>query len=177
MLVGIVSDTHDNVWVLRKVIEQILERGVETVVHLGDIISPFTLRAMLELLSESRVKFVGIFGNNDGDKSLLLRVARSYDYEIHEPPYKISLGGRKLLLVHGFGGREQTTDIIYSLAKQTDYDVILYGHTHYSDKKFIDNTLVLNPGELHGWVSGKRSYALLDLDNLETELVEIKLST
>jgi len=46
LLVGVVSDSHDDVASVRKVAEFLHRSGVEAVIHLGDIIAPFTLREL-----------------------------------------------------------------------------------------------------------------------------------
>jgi putative phosphoesterase len=68
MLIGIIADTHDNLVPTRKAIKLFNDRKVKYVIHAGDYTSPFTLK----LFKELKCKYVGIFGNNDGDKLLLL---------------------------------------------------------------------------------------------------------
>lgn len=67
MLIGIMSDTHDNLIFTKKAIKLFNSRKVEHVIHAGDYTSPFTLKLFREL----KCKYTGIFGNNDGDKLLL----------------------------------------------------------------------------------------------------------
>lgn len=50
MLIGIISDTHDNQDKTRKAIELFNSKGVEYVIHAGDYISPFTLKLFKELM-------------------------------------------------------------------------------------------------------------------------------
>jgi len=37
----------------------------------------------------------------------------------------------------------------------------------------IRKTLIINPGECGGWLSGKSTIALLDLKNLEAKIIEL----
>ncbi len=169
MLVGVLSDSHDNVEGVEKAIEFFNDRGVDFVFHLGDIVSPFTLR----LFSKLEPDFGVVFGNNDGDKLLLSSIAREYGFIISEPPLLLELASRKILALHGWRDPKYTIDLVDSLAKSRTYDVILYGHTHRVDVRKMGKTLVVNPGEVHGYISGKSTIAIIDLDKLEVEVVEI----
>ena len=93
MLIGIMSDTHDNVPLVKKAIEIFNEKRVGYVIHAGDYTSPFTLKLFKELQCE----YVGIFGNNDGDKLLLLERAGGH---IRNQPYIFALGDRKIVVMH-----------------------------------------------------------------------------
>ena len=69
MLVGIMSDTHDDIVQTKKAVSKFNREGVEQVLHAGDFISPF----MIDTLKELTAPLTGVFGNNDGDRSLLER--------------------------------------------------------------------------------------------------------
>jgi len=53
------------------------------------------------------------------------------------------------------------------------YDIILYGHTHVARVINRDGTLVVNPGALSGYVSGKRTFAIVDTEKMEANIVDI----
>lgn len=160
MLIGIMSDTHDNLIFVKKAIELFNNKKVEYVIHAGDFTSPFTLK----LFKELKCKYVGIFGNNDGDKLLLLERAEG---KIHNQPYIFTLNNRKIVVMH----EHQVAD---ALADSGHYDLVIYGHTHKSDIRKVKNTLVVNPGEVGTWLYGKSTVALVDLNKMEGEIVELK---
>src|SRR5262249_35268208 len=62
-LIGVLSDTHDQVHHLSRVIEYFNRLDVDVVVHCGDWVSPFTLTHYAKL----KAPLYGVFGNNDGD--------------------------------------------------------------------------------------------------------------
>jgi putative phosphoesterase len=159
MLVGIMSDTHDNLVPARKAIELFNERKVQYVIHAGDYTSPFTLK----LFKDLNCKYVGIFGNNDGDKLLLL--ARS-EGNIHYQPYIFTLNDRKIIVMHEH-------HIINALADSGHFDLIVYGHTHKPDIRKVNETLIVNPGEVGTWLYGKSTVAIADLDKMEAEVIEL----
>ncbi len=164
----IISDTHDNLAAIDDLIKCLRAGGYtyDSVVHLGDIISPFTLR---KLINELDAPMIAIFGNNDGDKSLLKSILPG----IADPPVVMELGGRKTLLLHGFKSPEMTELFVNSLANSGAYDIILYGHTHVARIVRRGSTLAVNPGTVSGYVSGKRTFAILDTDKLDTKIVDM----
>jgi putative phosphoesterase len=159
MLIGIISDTHDNQDKTRKAVELFNSKGVEYVIHAGDYTSPFTLK----LFKELNCKYAGVFGNNDGDKILLLERSEG---NIHYQPYIFTLQNRKIVVLH----EHQLVD---ALADSGHFDLIIYGHTHEPVVKKVKNTLVVNPGEAGKWLYGKSTVALADLDKMEAEIIEL----
>ena len=65
-------------------------------------------------------------------------------------------------------------DAIDALADSGHYDVIIYGHTHEIDVRH-GKTVVINPGETGGWTTGRSTVALLDLNNMDVEIVELSI--
>ena len=43
-VIGIISDTHDNIYMIDKAVEELNKRQVRLVLHAGDYISPFTVQ-------------------------------------------------------------------------------------------------------------------------------------
>jgi len=50
---------------------------------------------------------------------------------------------------------------------------VVYGHTHQTKVQRIGRTLVINPGEVCGYLTGKSTMALLNLKTHEVEIVII----
>ncbi len=159
MLIGIMSDTHDNLILVKKAIELFNDRKVGYVIHAGDYTSPFTLK----LFKELKCRYVGIFGNNDGDKLLLLERAEG---NIRNQPYIFTLNNRKIVVMHEH-------NVADALADSGHFDLVIYGHTHKPDVRKVKNTLVVNPGEVSSWLYGKSTVALADLNKMEAEIVEL----
>ena len=159
MLIGIISDTHDNQDKTRKAIELFNKKGVEYVIHAGDYTSPFTLK----LFKELNCRYVGVFGNNDGDKLLLLERSEG---NIYNQPYIFTLLNRKIVVLHEH-------HLVDALADSGHFDIIIYGHTHEAVTKKVKNTLVINPGEAGKWLYGKSTVAIADLEKMEAEIIEL----
>ncbi len=170
MIIGVVSDTHDNIAFTRYAVRMLLDRGAELFIHAGDIIAPFTLRVMWR---EGVKRLIAVYGNNCGEKLGLENTARRLGFEIHEPPLVLELGGRRILVMHGSGPAEHTIRVAEALAASGKFDVVIYGHTHKPDVRRIGNTLLLNPGEVCAYLTGKATAAILDLEKLEASIIEV----
>jgi putative phosphoesterase len=53
------------------------------------------------------------------------------------------------------------------------YDLILYGHTHRVDYRRQGKMVIVNPGEVCGWLTGSPTCALVDLDPLRVEVLTV----
>jgi putative phosphoesterase len=160
-MIGIMSDSHDNLDAIRKAIKIFNNEDLDVVIHAGDLISPFTALEFRKLDTE----LVAIYGNNDGEKEGL-KVAYK-EICILEDFKEISVEGWKFSIIHG-----SNQPIVDSLAKCGKYDVVIRGHTH---KMEILNgeTMIINPGEVCGYVSGEQTVVLLDTDDLSFEVIHL----
>jgi len=161
MKIGIISDTHENMDKIRTAVDLFNREGVGTVLHGGDIISPITAKEFSAL----KAPLIGVFGNNDGDKLFLTERFKNIG-TLHPKRWEGELDGKKFLLIH-------EPDMLEALAASGHYDVIVYGHTHRSEISRRGKTLVVNPGEGGGWITGQATAALLDTATMEARLVEI----
>ena len=160
MKVGIISDTHDHLDNLRKALEIFKQKGCEKILHAGDFVSPFVFR----VIKEFNIPLIGVFGNNDGEWIYLLKMAEGVG-EIKKGPIEIELSGRKIALMH-------EPVFIEALKKSTYFDLIVYGHTHQSELR-SEPVLTINPGECCGYLSGRATIAICDLEELKAELIEL----
>jgi putative phosphoesterase len=171
MLVGVISDSHDNIYALEKVLRRLVSGGVEAVIHLGDIISPFTVRKMKDILGN--IPVYGVLGNNDGDIYLLSKLFRDYNWNLFSGPSIISLGDRRFLIMHGYDGIKHTEKLALKLASLEDVDGVFFGHTHRVFEERVNGKLVFNPGEVCGYLTGKSTYALLDTRDLSVRVYTV----
>ncbi len=163
------SDSHDNTSKVMLAVEFFNNVGADVVFHLGDIISPFTLRILGSLEAEVYV----LYGNNDGDKVLLSKTAKEMGISISEPPLVLELSGLKVIAIHGWGSKGYTKGIVEALVSSNKYDIVLYGHTHEVEVRKLDKVLVVNPGELHGYLSGRSTIALINTEKMSVEVIEL----
>ncbi|RJP64104.1 MAG: metallophosphoesterase [Candidatus Abyssobacteria bacterium SURF_17] len=160
MLIGIISDSHDNMNMLKKAVDVFNERRVGLVLHAGDYIAPFTARELRRL----NCKLVGVFGNNDGDKLMLSKQFEGFG-QLHDGVHQIELEGKMIAITH-------YPALAETLAARGAYDVVVYGHTHKVDIR-ESKPMVINPGECGGWLEGRSTIAMLDLPAMRAELVSL----
>ena len=161
MKIGIIADTHDNLPQIRKAVEIFNREKVELVLHAGDFVSPFTFLEFNNL----NCPLKGVFGNNDGDKLYLQEKFKGIG-ELYPAPYNVNINNKNIIMLH----KEKLID---ALAESQKYKVIIYGHTHRADLRKIGKTLIINPGECGGWLTGKSTIVLLDLVNLEAKIINL----
>jgi putative phosphoesterase len=166
MLIGIISDTHENMDVIKKAVEIFNSKNVNLVVHAGDIISPITFT----YFSKLNCKMYLVFGNNDGEKKML-KEKYSQIGLIQEPPLEFEIKDEdKTLKFIVFHAPPQNLE---ELAFSNKYGYIIYGHTHKKDFRKIGNTAIINPGEAGGWLFNNKSIVLLDTKENKVEFVDI----
>lgn len=157
MLTGVIADTHDNIPMVRAAMGEFADRDVERVIHAGDFVAPFTMKALLE----PGLPLIGVFGNNDGERKGLKKLLA----DLYEPPHRFELGGRTIVLTH------DEEDVSDQMAQGAD--VVIFGHTH---EVVVEEgpPLRLNPGEAGGWLHGQTTAALLELDDMDVEIIDLQ---
>jgi len=163
MKIGIMSDTHDRLDAVEKAIDLFNREKVEHVLHAGDLVSPFVAPKFAKL----KAKLYIVWGNNDGDKEFI----RVKFGEIGITPLgnfaTLELDGKKIALLHG-----THEEIVGALLRSGTFDVVVRGHNHRAEIKKGD-TLLANPGETCGYLTGRSTVGLLDLTKLTGEIVEL----
>ncbi|MEW6189452.1 MAG: metallophosphoesterase [Actinomycetota bacterium] len=160
MRIGVMADSHENMPMIAKAVDLFNGSKVDIVLHAGDFISPITPREFKNL----RPKLIGVFGNNDGDKLLLQEKFEGIG-EIYEDYHEIELSGKRIVLMH-------QPKFLPSLMAGGKYDVIIYGHTHKVDVR-EGEPLVVNPGECGGWLTGKSTVGIVDLETMRAKIFEL----
>jgi putative phosphoesterase len=150
MKVGIISDSHDNLPLIRAAVRTFTEAAVEAIIHAGDIIAPFVAKELLA----AGLPVHAVFGNNDGERKHLPEVLEN----IRQGPRAFELGGKKFLLAH-----DRTS---VSCADLEGIDILVIGHTH-EYRVEPGPLLVINPGESGGWITGNPTVAILDTKAME----------
>jgi len=162
MRVGLMSDSHDRVPAIAEFVKQMQGAGIGMVLHAGDFCAPFSLDPFVH----AHMSMAGVFGKNDGDPSGLRTKAQgAMGLEIFESPHSFDIGGKRILLVHDLA------DMTERSIEQ--HEIVVHGHVHKQEMKTRGNTLIVNPGESCGWVHGKPSAAILDLDTLQVEFLTL----
>jgi putative phosphoesterase len=163
MIIGIISDSHDNIWNLRKAVEIIRDEHAEMIIHCGDFVAPF----MLKELEAAKVPVHGVFGNNDGDQYLLTKMSLTVleNITLHGMIGRVDAGGFNISFTH-YG------EVAEGLAASGDSKLVCYGHSHTFLEKQTGNTMLLNPGEIMG-KEGSPGFCLVDTKTSEVKRIEL----
>ena len=156
MRIGVVSDTHNQLRNVHRIVELFNAARVDRVVHTGDI----TQARTLEVFAGLAAPLVGVFGNND-EREPLRATALAAGIRLEEPPLSISWDERRLLIVHD--------PHFLSEPMLETHDVVLHGHTHRPVHERRNGALVFNPGECAGMLAGHNTVGVLELESLEVE--------
>jgi len=162
MLVGIVSDTHDRLPLVGEAVKRLNEEGVGLVLHAGDYIAPF----VIPLFKSLKAPLIGVFGNNDGEKVLLRKRFMDAGLQLRERFAEVKADGLKIALLHG-----EEEELLQSLINTESYDVIAYGHTHEAKTYRRGKTVIINPGEACGYLTGKPTIAIFDTKTLDIKII------
>lgn len=160
MRIGIVSDTHNHLKNVRRIVELFNAAKVERVIHTGDITQPKTLSAFADL----QCPLHGVFGNNDeGEKAGLLTTSADLNFNFVDPPLELCWHQRRIIVVH------DPLEFEGHLAKH--HQLALHGHTHRQRIDRQGNQLIFNPGECAGHMQGLNAIGVVNLADMTTELL------
>ena len=157
MLVGVVSDTHNNIKNIENIINIFNKEEVNLVIHTGDISKAETLR----LFSRLDCPMVGVFGNNDRFEKGLKEVCYEYNFNFQDPPLSLTLEDKKIAIFH------EPELIDRYIKEHIDVQLIIHGHTHRYREETLNDIIFFNPGESAGSLEGKNALGIINLDNLE----------
>jgi len=165
MLIGVMSDTHDNLPLIEKAVKRLNEEKVTLVLHAGDYVAPFVIPKFKPL----NAWLIGVFGNNDGDHELLRkRFSECKNCEIRGRFAEIDAHGFKIALLHG-----DETELLEALVNCQGFDAIVHGHLHAKGVQKKGKTMVIDPGEVCGYLTGKSTIALLDTVKRKARIIKI----
>ena len=164
-LIGIMADTHDHLPLIDKAVEKFNEEEVELVLHAGDYVAPFVASRLKKL----KAKFVGVFGNNDGDRELLKKRFSDADLAIRGNFAEVKVDGLRIALLHG-----SEEELLNALVSAESHDVVVYGHVHEAKAYRKGKPLVINPGEVCGYLTEKPTIAILNTETLDVKIIPLE---
>ena len=170
MILGIISDTHDNIPNLEKTLAWLRTEGISLIIHCGDLCAPSILTKILVPNFPGEIHLVH---GNVGDRELLSKKTQEFkNVKLHGDFGELKINGKKIAFVHQ--PKEGKKLAISGL-----YDLVFYGHTH---KPWIEKiktkqgqsqkvVYLVNPGNLAG-LFYKATFAIY---NTETDKLELKI--
>jgi putative phosphoesterase len=141
MKIGVLSDTH--VASFAEIPGRIVRAlaGVDLIIHTGDFVARDVLDGLKRLGELKAVR-----GNMDSDELKQLLPEKAI----------LEIEGRKLGIIHGWGAPDGIDDRVGGMFE--DVDIIVYGHSHYSQNEVKNGVLFFNPGR------ARNSFGILTID-------------
>ena len=161
MILGVVSDTHNRLSNVEKIIDIFNEKKVDKVIHTGDI----TQAKTLSRFSRLNCPLIGVYGNNDLEEKGLKDIARQHGFNFHSPPFLLKISHKNIAIFH------EPEDLENFLQKEPSIQLIIHGHTHRYRNEKIGKVKVINPGECAGIIKGKNAVGMLNLEDLNFERI------
>lgn len=160
MLVGLISDTHDNKDRTQRALKRIDEHAPHALLHAGDLHS-----GVMVPLFDRRWTWLAQ-GNMDHAESIRQAISE-HDVDImYGETHEIQIAEKNIGLIHG-DEHARLEGMINSGA----FDIIVHGHTHSFRDETIGDTRVINPGAVHR--ASPPTVCLYDLDTDELTRIEI----
>jgi len=160
-VIGLLSDSHDNLVMVRRAVSLFNDAGCDLVVHAGDFVAPFAAEELRNLRCPVRA----VFGNCDGERAGLARTFQGLG-EIRDAPFAFAHGGLRFVVTHLDGP-------VAGYLASIPCDVLVFGHTHSPLLEWRGGVLVVNPGEAGGWLRGRATAALLDPAARAAEILDL----
>lgn len=161
-MIGIISDTHDNVPNILKAVEIFKKNKIEFVIHCGDVISPSSVK----LFAGLNMKFV--FGNCDGDRTRIEEKVKEFGWEHHGRVMELKIKDKAIGVVHG------DNLLVWDKMLNKGYDYLIHGHTHIPEDKKVNKTRILCPGGHYlGDDKKTNKVIILNLDNDKALFVDV----
>jgi putative phosphoesterase len=161
MQIGVVSDSHGRQPAVIAALGQLRERGIQTVLHCGDIDDAETVALFRGLDAHF------VLGNCDWDKEGLRAAIKEVGARLHESWGHLELAGVKLAFLHG-----DDKGLMREVENSGAVDYLFYGHTHQAEEHRTGKTRVINPGALHR--AQPKTFVVLDLTSGRAESLTVE---
>lgn len=163
MKIGVISDTHDRLPTFRRAISLFQRLKVDAIFHAGDFVAPFAAKLLAP--NVLTIPIYCCYGNNDGERAGLKKILPG----IVDGTVTAKLGGKTLVMNHFIDW--------FKPPEVAGADIVISGHTHevVNELKTTSGSgkLYLNPGECCGWVTDRCTVALLDVETMKADIIEV----
>lgn len=132
MRIAVLADTHVNILedLSKKIIDAL--STVDLIVHAGDFTD---VQLLKELEGLRTVK--GVQGNMDSRELKVMLPAKEI----------VEIENKRIGITHGSGGPGGIEERVRKVFELDRIDIIVYGHSHQSQNKVIEDVLLFNPGK------------------------------
>ncbi len=137
MLIGLMSDSHDDYLAVRYALQVFDRLGVSHIIHCGDVGG----QQVFDEVAGRRFSFV--WGNTDYVDYAIDPYFEAIGLTTPDAvPLILELDGKKFAVFHGHEDAFIDADML-------DVDFVLHGHTHERRDEQVNGMRFINPGALH----------------------------
>jgi putative phosphoesterase len=163
MKLGILADTHNHVANTEAALAALGARGVERLIHCGDLTKP----QMVRLFEGWPIAFV--YGNMDRARVALREaVAKTAGPFYAGRVYESVVDGVRIGACHGDDG-----ELLDAMIGSGAYDVVFHGHLHARRDECHNGTRIISPGALGGRSVDPPSVCVWDSTRGSLEFVRV----
>ncbi len=163
MKIGVLSDTHDSLSNVIYAVETMRDRGVETVIHCGDL-TDFDLISRFE-----GFRLIYLLGNMDHASGTIVKLVQNMNPDnFAGTVFTGMLDGVSVAATHS-----HIEGMVMELVRSRKYQWIFHGHTHRRRDEVIRGARIVNPGALGGLNYGLRTFCIVDLNASDVEFIQI----
>lgn len=156
MLIACISDIHDRIDSLDRVLERVRSHGPDVLVCCGDL----TKSATLLRLADSFDKEIHLAqGNMDVEDEIKGTIEKTPLLSVyyHQLLGRLTLDKKHVAFTH----KPRDAEALLN----ENFDVVFYGHTHEAKLEQHGETYLVNPGDVQGRFGRAPSYALYDTES------------
>lgn len=159
MKIAIISDSHDHIEPLDKVLDYLKKKKIQILIHCGDVSTIDTLNYILKHFNGTMYL---ARGNAD---NFQINIDKNNKFKYFDKLGRLTIEGKKISFIHKLVEIQQS-DIDES-------DVVFYGHDHKPWMKFKGNTIVANPGNCAG-MGYMSTFAVYDVktNKIKLEIID-----
>lgn len=162
MLVGILSDSHNDHLMAREAMRLFDDLGTSHLIHCGDVGG----EAVFDELVGRPLTFV--WGNTDCPGNALLAYVELVGLTLPSgAPSTVTLDGKRFAVFHGHERAFETALV------DLDVDIICHGHTHVARNDTVGGIKIINPGALHR--ARRKTVAVFDTETDKLQYFEVKV--
>ncbi len=160
MLIAVISDIHDRLDNLERVLEDINRHAPEMLIFCGDLSKNSTLLYLAELFPK---EIHLVLGNTDSEDDIKQTIDRERLLKVyyHQLFGRLTVGAEKRHVAFTHKPRDAESLL------QTGFDIVFYGHTHEAKTERpaeSPDTQLVNPGDIQGRFGRKPSYVLYETE-------------
>jgi len=132
MRIAVLADTHVNMLedLSKKIIDAL--STVDLIIHAGDFTDVQLLKELKGLRTVKAVQ-----GNMDSRELKVMLPAKEI----------VEIENKRIGITHGSGGPGGIEERVRKVFESDRIDIIVYGHSHQSQNKVLEDVLLFNPGK------------------------------